>query len=459
MEDKYLKISKPNGGEQFHLGEETLEEIHWDWVGFAADEGIDQVKILLVDKKLNKTWVIEDKIEPRKSPYTWKVPSVKSGGPVSPGSDYVIRIETLDGNYKEVSNGTFAILEAKKREGGVTEDKHLRIIKPNGGEQFCLGEETINWEWVGFAAEEAIDWIKILLVDKKLNKTWVIEDRIEPRKSAPDSWRVPTVKSGGQVPPGSDYVIRIETLDGNYQDESNETFTILEAKKLEDNGALKKIGEWSGYILTALLSIIGIGFLAVMVWQLHSGSLFQQLSKPELVRGFITFLIAFGTIAIAIVLVIAAFAASNGKSETTTLKDRFGMGKEVLMVLIGILGTIVGFYFGAAEKAPSQELKPPAIEQVRVDKYEPKQGEEITLSFQVIGGKAPYLYTVTLKPDNIAPLKDQTSENGKVSVRIRVPDTTPPNTELTPITIKVTDSDKKTAAQEMKEPKIQVKPR
>lgn len=118
MGDKYLKIMKPNGGEQFWLGEGMQDAgILWDWVGFDSNEGIDFIKILLVDKKLNKTWVIEDRIIPRGEhfpPYSWKVATIKSGGAVPPGGDYAIRIETLDGTYKDDSNGTFAILEAKK---------------------------------------------------------------------------------------------------------------------------------------------------------------------------------------------------------------------------------------------------------------------------------------------------------------------------------------------------------
>jgi hypothetical protein len=31
-----------------------------------------------------------------------------------------------------------------------------------------------------------------------------------------------------------------------------------------------------------------------------------------------------------------------------TCRERFTLGKEVLTILIGVLGTIVGFYFGSA---------------------------------------------------------------------------------------------------------------
>ncbi len=213
----------------------------------------------------------------------------------------------------------------------------------------------------------------------------------------------------------------------------------------------EKIGGflWKGPVVLIAIGVMGFIFLI-----LYGGNIFSNLNEPAAVRGFITFLIALVTVAIALILVIAAFV-TNG---ATPLKDRFDMAKGVLTALIGILGTIVGFYFGSAEKAKtSEELKPPAIEQVKVDKHDPKQGDTMTLSFQVTGGKAPYRYTVTFPPKTIDPHKDRKSENGKGSEEIKVPDTMAPNTELTPIKIEVKDSDEKTATGEMKEPKILVK--
>jgi hypothetical protein len=207
------------------------------------------------------------------------------------------------------------------------------------------------------------------------------------------------------------------------------------------------------------LAVIAIYFIYIIASKINEGEDFlTNLRDPAVVRGFITFIIAFATIAIALILVMAAFYVDEPAGEKTNLKDRFDMGKGVLTALIGILGTIVGFYFGSIQATPpaATVLK---VADAKVSSNAPKQGETIKLSFQVTGGKAPYLYTVTFPAQTtIAPLKDKTSEDGKVSENIVVPDTTAPNTELTPIKIEVTDSDKKTAPPlEMKEPKIVVK--
>jgi hypothetical protein len=230
-----------------------------------------------------------------------------------------------------------------------------------------------------------------------------------------------------------------------------------------------KVFEYSLSIINSFwkvaLGLIAIGILAFVFWVLlYGGGILETLKEPAVVRGFITFIIAIATIAIAVILVIAAFLATNGISGSADFKTRFDMAKGVLTTLIGILGTIVGFYFGSAEKAKTpEEARPPAVVQalkvadVRVDKNNPLPGETITLTFRVTGGKAPYHYTVTFPDKTIPPLAEKESKNGNVKEEIPIPSTLPPDTYLTPIKIKVTDKDKQSSDFEMKEPKIQVK--
>jgi len=221
-----------------------------------------------------------------------------------------------------------------------------------------------------------------------------------------------------------------------------------------DSYTLKAVKDWGGLLLKAFFVLIVLFFFGMIVWQLKpGGTLLNQLKEPEVVRGFITFIIAIGTISIAIMLVLAAF--SNGTSNTT-LKDRFAMGKEVLMVFIGILGTIVGFYFGAelAEKPTMEALK---VANVKVDQTNVNPGGSIILTFQVTGGKAPYNYTVTFPAPTKIEVETGVTTNSKVSAEITIPEAIAPNTLLTPINIEVTDTDKNTAALEIKEPKILIK--
>ncbi|MBX9700300.1 MAG: metallophosphoesterase [Acetobacteraceae bacterium] len=61
-------------------------------------------------------------------------------------------------------------------------------------------------------------------------------------------------------------------------------------------------------------------------------------------RGLVSFFIAAGTITIALALLAAALTLDR-----QDFAERFRQGKDVLTALVGILGTIAGFYFGLGE--------------------------------------------------------------------------------------------------------------
>ena len=85
------------------------------------------------------------------------------------------------------------------------------------------------------------------------------------------------------------------------------------------------------------------------------GQTLELLAQAAIARGLITFVFALGTIAIAVLL---TFYALLGQANDWS--DRFSQGKEVLIILIGVLGTIVGFYFGTTDESmstsPAEEL-------------------------------------------------------------------------------------------------------
>jgi hypothetical protein len=69
-----------------------------------------------------------------------------------------------------------------------------------------------------------------------------------------------------------------------------------------------------------------------------------SLASKEVARGLITFLIAITTVGIAVILALSTIILKGGDEDD----KRFDRGKQVLTMLIGVLGTIVGFYFGSA---------------------------------------------------------------------------------------------------------------
>jgi Putative Ig domain len=152
---------------------------------------------------------------------------------------------------------------------------------------------------------------------------------------------------------------------------------------------------WTQYIPTALFGLLGLLILAGIVYAVTepSGVILGRLKEREAARGLITFLIAIATVGIAVILAISTLILSEGDAGD----KRFDRGKQVLSVLIGVLGTIVGFYFGSETTIPKQ-LTP--TEQAQTS------GLKITTTTLPDGAvNKPYPFTALLTTGLTPPLK------------------------------------------------------
>lgn len=175
-----------------------------------------------------------------------------------------------------------------------------------------------------------------------------------------------------------------------------------------------------------------------------------DLTDNDSARGMITFLVAFVTVGIALILVMAAFM-SGGKD----VEKRLNFGKDVLTVLIGVLGTIMGFYYGqeAGEKRAANQEQTAGrtgdasgrrqtilIADPQLSPAAPRAGGEFTLNTTFGGGEGPYTYTVTFDPPGAVttPAAAVASNDGKVSHRFTAAANQAPGTAVS-YRIEVTD--------------------
>lgn len=110
----------------------------------------------------------------------------------------------------------------------------------------------------------------------------------------------------------------------------------------------------SSFIFSVLGIMTLLTLLIVLVVSLLSHGPLEELGNLENARGLITFLIAFTTVGIAIILTISAVVAQDSPEND----KRFDRGKQVLTTLIGVLGTIVGFYFAGIQGAGTPASSP-----------------------------------------------------------------------------------------------------
>lgn len=152
-------------------------------------------------------------------------------------------------------------------------------------------------------------------------------------------------------------------------------------------------------------------------------------------RSMITFLIAVVTVGIALILVLATILSDSPDRE-----KRFSQGKEVLTALLGVLGTIVGFYFGISQ----DQVKGLDFDPVVISKETDKPA---TLSTSVHGGKAPYFFEITFTPASIPPVKDKTLDG---HIKAVIGADAKQDTDVS-FLISVTDSEGKTGSIEYKQ--------
>lgn len=159
---------------------------------------------------------------------------------------------------------------------------------------------------------------------------------------------------------------------------------------LDVSAGLRRPRWWenpSSFILSVLAILIFIALLIGILSSFRGAPLLQELGKFEIARGLITFLIAFTTVGIALIIVVSTVVLND----STENDKRFDRGKQVLSVLIGVLGTIVGFYFAAGNKSVELSITSASLPVATVGRPYP----ETVLNSN--GGSPPFKWTV--KPE------------------------------------------------------------
>jgi hypothetical protein len=174
------------------------------------------------------------------------------------------------------------------------------------------------------------------------------------------------------------------------------------------------------FIASAIVFLV-MGAILVLFFQKES-YLLEALAKEPTARGSITFLIAFTTVAIALILTLYI-----AMSESEQAVDRFTKGKEVLTLLIGVLGTIVGFYYGSA-KGEQQTKAANQAQQIRfaavnLSNETLTKAQPITLTAKLTEGEID-TYTIVFTPSNIInEVKDVKSADGTINQKLEVMET------------------------------------
>jgi hypothetical protein len=108
------------------------------------------------------------------------------------------------------------------------------------------------------------------------------------------------------------------------------------------------------------------------------------------------------------------------------VKSRFANAKDLLTMIIGVLGTVVGFYFGLQTDVTSM-----GITNVALSTPFAKSNDKVTMIGQIVGGRGPYQVRIEFydpaKVVNAAQMnKEDKTETGFISSLIEMPDVSHP---------------------------------
>lgn len=183
----------------------------------------------------------------------------------------------------------------------------------------------------------------------------------------------------------------------------------------EPKQAAENIPE-SKWVVRGLITAIFIVVLVIFVGlYISEGKFLLQLREVDVSRGLITFLVA--TVTVLIALIISVWVITSNATDDE-LKERFNYSKDVLATLVGILGTILGFYFGSGESTKNTML----LADIRIE------GEQAVA--HVAGGVPPYRYTISfgevdsksikISSDGwiVEPLPDEADRGEKIKIDV-----------------------------------------
>jgi hypothetical protein len=124
-----------------------------------------------------------------------------------------------------------------------------------------------------------------------------------------------------------------------------------ETGQARPGGFLGTLASHLGALLLALFGLVVA--VAIFYGLFFNPKFFELMAQVNQARGLITFLFAFATIAIILLVAITTFWMPKDE-----VQIRFEKAKDLLTILIGVMGTILGFYFGTVSSSPSAPTPP-----------------------------------------------------------------------------------------------------
>ena len=148
-------------------------------------------------------------------------------------------------------------------------------------------------------------------------------------------------------------------------------------------------------LIGASLLVLGMFGIGIIAYAIFFGDFLIRVKDVNVARGLITFLVALSAVIIAIIVTLYAIVSTDKE----LLEKKFGFGKEIFTAFVGILGTIIGFYFATDHNGDSKTEPPPQF--LSFDLSEAHPGDKVKFTTLMYTGKPPFKWVISSKPEGI----------------------------------------------------------
>jgi hypothetical protein len=121
-------------------------------------------------------------------------------------------------------------------------------------------------------------------------------------------------------------------------------YKIVTAQQVQQTLLSRPLSPGQSMTVQAIGAIVPGVIILYILYRAFGGLTLANLENPATARGILTFLFGVTTVGIAIIIVLSVFLGRT--EDRDLLGERFQRGKDILTILIGVFGAILGFYFG-----------------------------------------------------------------------------------------------------------------
>ena len=172
---------------------------------------------------------------------------------------------------------------------------------------------------------------------------------------------------------------------------------------------LHPISLLAGFLIIAVVILIGANLFGF-----DQGGVLTNLATGGYARGLITYLFAVGTIGVIVMLMLSALLGWSKDED-------FDRAKDVLTVLIGIFGTIIGFYFGSVKADEEGGTVPLTFASAEVENDTLAAAQAFGVRAAAAYGTPPYRFTLALGANAPVPA-DSAGADGHMASSLVAPE-------------------------------------